>query len=119
MTVKTKTKFGSINISNDAIASVVGEAVTMTYGVVGLAKKNSPKTRVNEILKKGNFTQGVFVNQIKSTVTIDIYLVIATEVKITEVLSEVQKQVKFVVKKDLGLNVKKVNVFAHSLKKVN
>ena len=40
-TVKTKTKFGSINISNDAIASVAADAVLQCYGVVGVAKKNS------------------------------------------------------------------------------
>ncbi len=118
MTVKTKTKFGSINISNEAIASTVADAVLACYGVVGLAKKSSIHDKVVNILKKGNFSKGVIVSQDKKTVVIDVYLIIAFDVKITEVLSEVQKRVKYIISKTFALNVKRVNVYAHSLKKV-
>lgn len=118
MTVKTKTKFGSINITNEAVASTIADVVLMCYGVVGLASKSAVREKVVKLLKKGNFSDGVIVSQIKKSVTIDVYLVIAYDVKITEVLCEVQKRVKYIVKKTFALEVKKINVYAHSLKKV-
>ncbi len=116
MTVKTKTKFGSINISNDAIASVAADAVLQCYGVVGVAKKNSI---IAEILKKDNLSKGVIVSQDKKGIEIDLYLVIAFNVKITEVLNEVQKRVKYVLEKTFEIKVKKVNIFAQNLKRID
>ena len=119
MTIETKTKYGSISISNEAIADVASDAVLSCYGVVGIAKRNSLRETIIEIAKKGNFSQGIFVSQDKRNVTIDLYVVIAYDVKITEVLLEVQKRVKYIVSKTFNLSIKKINVFAHSLKKVN
>lgn len=118
MGVKTKTKFGSIDISNEAIATTIADTVLACYGVVGLAKKSSVSDKVVYMLKKGNFSEGVIVSQDKTSVTIDVYLIVAYDVKITEVLREVQKRVKFITKKAFALDVKKANIYAHSLKKV-
>jgi len=40
MAVKIKTQFGTIDITNDVIATVVGGAATDNYGVVGMASRN-------------------------------------------------------------------------------
>ena len=60
MTIETKTKYGSISISNEAIADVVSDAVLSCCGVVGIAKRNSLREAIIEIAKKGNFSQGIF-----------------------------------------------------------
>lgn len=52
MAVKIKTASGTIEISNDVIATVVGGATTDIYGIVGMASKNQIKDNLNEILKK-------------------------------------------------------------------
>ncbi len=119
MPIKKKTKYGAIDISNEAIASTVADAIASCYGVVGIAKKSSTHEAIIELLKNGSFSEGVFVSQDKRTVSIDLYIVIAFDVKITEVLFEVQKRVKYIVKKTFNIDVKYVNVYATSLKKVN
>lgn len=119
MNIKKQTKYGAINISNEAIASVVVDALSSCYGVVGIAKKSSLHETIIEILKKGSFSEGVFVSKDKKGVLVDIYLVVAYDVKITEVLLEVQKRVKYVLMKTFNFKNLKVNVYAHSLKKVN
>ena len=43
MAVKIKTQAGTIEISNDVIATVVGGAATDIYGIVGMASKNQIK----------------------------------------------------------------------------
>lgn len=119
MAIKTKTKFGAITISNDAIASVAADAVLQCYGIVGIGRKNSLNNTIVEILKKGSFTQGVIASQDKNLITIDLYVVVAFDVKITEVLCEVQKRVKYVLEKTFETKVKSVNVFAQNLKRID
>lgn len=52
MAVKIKTQFGTIDITNEVIATVVGGAATNIYGIVGMASKNQIRDNLNDILKK-------------------------------------------------------------------
>lgn len=120
MPIKKTNQFGKINISNEAIASVAADSVLECYGVVGISKKTSIHEAIIEILKRGNFSDGVFVSQdSKNNVYVDVYVSVAYDVKITEVLREVQNRVKYILEKTFEVKVKKVNVYAQSLKKVD
>lgn len=119
MAVKTKTQFGVINITNEAIASVTADAVLQCYGVVGIAKKSALHEKLSEILKDKAFSQGVFVKQDRKVVEIDIYVFVSYDVKITEVLCEIQKRVKYLIEKTFEIKVKKVNVFAQGIKRID
>ncbi|MEG2505766.1 MAG: Asp23/Gls24 family envelope stress response protein, partial [Carnobacterium sp.] len=57
MAVKIKTQFGTIDITNDVIATVVGGAATDIYGIVGMASKNQIRDNLNDILKKENYSR--------------------------------------------------------------
>ena len=50
MAVKIQTPAGTIEITNDVIATVVGGAATDIYGIVGMASKNQIKDNLNDIL---------------------------------------------------------------------
>ena len=43
MTVQIKNEYGRIDISRDALSTVIGNATTECYGVVGMASKNLVK----------------------------------------------------------------------------
>lgn len=119
MSIKKKTKFGAISISNDAIADVAADAALSCYGVVGIVSRSERFEKVYEFLKKGSFSKGVFARQEKNSIVVDLYVIVAFGVKITEVLSEVQKRIKYVLEKTFESHVKEVNVFAQNLKKVD
>lgn len=119
MALNKKTALGGISISNKAIASVVASATMECYGVVGLAAKTAVHEKIYDLLKKDDYSKGVFVTNEHKGFSIDLYVVIAHDVKITEVLREVQKKVKFVVEKQFEVKINSVNVFAQSLKKVS
>jgi len=119
MSLNKKTALGGITISNKAIASVVADASFECYGVVGLAAKTALHEKINELLKRNDFEKGVIVYKTRKSFSIDLYLVIAFDVKITEVLREVQKKVKYVVENKFGITLDAVNVYAQSLKKVD
>ena len=50
---KIQTPAGTIEITNDVIATVVGGAATDIYGIVGMASKNQIKDNLNDILRRG------------------------------------------------------------------
>ena len=55
MTVEKTTNYGTINVSEEAIASLVGSLITECYGVVGMASKQVLRDGWTELLKKENY----------------------------------------------------------------
>lgn len=119
MNIGRNTPYGAIDISDDAIATVAGTAAMECYGVVGLAGRSSIREVITELLKKDSYAKGVSVDRDKGGYIVDVYLVIAYNVKITEVLLEVQKKVRYVLERTFSLPLKAVNVYASSLRKLS
>ena len=51
MTVEKKTNYGSISVSEEAVASLAGGVITECYGVVGMASKQLLRDGWAELLK--------------------------------------------------------------------
>lgn len=105
---------GRIEISPNAIASLAGQAVLESYGVVGMANKNL-RDGIVEVLGRGNLRRGVDVKVIEHQIFIDLYVVIQYGTRISEVAHGIANRVKFTVEKALGLRVAQVNVHVQSL----
>jgi uncharacterized alkaline shock family protein YloU len=118
MVIDKSTPYGAINVSMEAIANVAGEAALEVYGVVGLASKNSLRENINELLKKDDYIKGVYCKKVKNAYEVDVYVVVAYGVKITEVISELQKKVTYVLEKTFQIPFKKVNVFVQDIKEI-
>lgn len=116
MAVKIKTQSGTIEISNDVIATVVGGAATDIYGIVGMASKNQIKDNLNEILRKENYSRGVVVRQEENGVAIDVYTIVSYGTKISEVSRNVQEKVKYNLETMLGVAANSVNVFVQDVR---
>lgn len=103
--------YGAISISKEAIASVAGDAATECYGVLSLAPRSEIADSINILLKKEDYSKGVYIRKRKDDYEVDVYLAVAYGVKVTEVLSEVQKRVAYDLQKTFGLPFKTVNVY--------
>ncbi len=115
MSVTRNTRFGDINISKDAITSLAGGVVSECYGVVGMASQKMLKDGLAELLKKDNYSKGVIVRE-EDGLTLDLYIIVSHGVKISEVVFEVQKKVKYVLEQSLELEVNAVNVYVQGVK---
>lgn len=118
MSITRNTQYGEINISIDAIASLAGGVVTESYGVVGMASQKMFKDGLAELLGKENYSKGVVVRQNDETqeLELDLYIVISNGVKISEVVNEVQKKVKYTLEKTLELTFGSINVYVQGVK---
>ena len=116
MAIETKTNYGNISITSDAIASLAGGIITECYGVVGMASKNQIKDNITEILRKENYSRGVVVRQEDNGIAVDVYTIISYGTKISEVSRNVQEKVKYNLEALLGVTANSVNVFVQGVR---
>lgn len=112
MDIFKKNKKGNVSISLKAIATLAANTTLECYGVLGLAEDLSPKIKYGEVFN------GVQVTSNRYGVTINIYIVVAYGLKVTEVVTEVQKKVRYILKKALDIDFKSINVFVQSMKMI-
>ncbi len=106
---------GKIEVSPRAIASIAGQAVLESYGVVGMAPKH-PRDDFAEILPGSNFRRGVDVHVVDDRFIIDLYVVIEYGTRVSEVAQGIKNRVKFGVEHATGLPVEEVNVHVQGLR---
>ncbi|MDD6258604.1 MAG: Asp23/Gls24 family envelope stress response protein [Erysipelotrichaceae bacterium] len=119
MAVEKKTNYGSISVSDEAIASLAGGVITECYGVVGMASKQVLRDGWSELLKKENYARGVVIKDTDNGLVVDLYIIVSFGVKITEAVREAQKKVKYVLEKTLQQDILSVNVFVQGVRVLN
>ncbi|MCR5230318.1 MAG: Asp23/Gls24 family envelope stress response protein [Solobacterium sp.] len=115
MTVERKTNFGTISVSEEAVSALAGGIITECYGVVGMASKKVVRDGFLELLDKENYSRGVVVKKTGEGLEIDLYIIVSFGVKISEVVQEAQKKVKYVLEKSLSEEISAVNVFVQGV----
>lgn len=107
---------GDIHISHDVIATITGGAATECYGVVGMASQKKLKDGFYELLGRENYSRGIRVSDGDTGLVLDLYIIVGYGVKITEIIHEVQKKVKYVVESTVDVNIDAVNVFVQGIR---
>ena len=116
MTVEKTTNYGTINVSEEAVANLAGSLITECYGVVGMASKQVLRDGWTELLKKENYSRGVVVRKGENGLEIDLYIIVSFGVRISEVVQEAQKKVKYMLEKSLSEPIADVNVFVQGVR---
>ena len=118
MSIRKNTTLGSINITDVAVANLAGSSVIECYGVIAMTSRKYFKDGILEFLKKDNYAKGVIIRNLDDGIEVDLYVVISYGIKVTEVISEIQKRVKYSLEKVLSVDVKAVNVFVQGIQVV-
>lgn len=114
--IEKNTQYGNINFSSSVVAQMAGGAATECYGVVGMASQKMLKDGFYELLKKDNFSKGIITKEGLTGLIVDIYIFVGYGIKISEVVFEVQKKVKYVLERTLDVRVEAVNVYVQGIK---
>ena len=105
---------GSITISSDAIAHIVGETALECYGVVGMAAKGP----VRRLLGRERLTQGIQIGRNgDGGVTIDLHVVVEYGLNLAEVASTIRNRVGYEVGRLTGLPVRAVEVHIEDVRR--
>ena len=101
------------NIDTKKIISLAAEIALDSYGVVAIANKRAELVGQSQKTKKGKAEEGIFVKKLaNNTFALDVYLILAQGIKITEALRECRKSIRYRLDKAYPKMCREVNVFA-------
>ena len=113
--VRHENENGSINVSTSVYTDIVGEAVTSCFGVKGMAAR-SVKDGVYHLLRKESMAKGVLVQfHEDNTISIDLHIMVDNGVNLNAVGASIISEVRYVVTKHTGTEVRAVNVYVDSI----
>ncbi len=113
MSTDSSTPYGNIQITTQAIASVVARTVLECYGVVGLTGKD-PGSKLCD----GDYSRGIQIHEEKIGYSISVYVCLFHGVKITEIANQIQNKLTYVLEKTFSIPFKKVGVYVNDLKDI-
>ena len=106
---------GSVNVSANVYTDIVGTAVTNCFGVKGMAAR-SVRDGLYHLLRKESMSKGVKVQfHEDNSISIDLHIIVDNGVNLNAVGSSIISEVRYVVHKYTGTEVRAVNVFIDSM----
>ena len=99
------TELGTISVTSEAIAQIVGHVAAESYGIVGMAGRRFPR-----LPGRDKLTDGIEVNPRDGGVEIDLHVVVEYGLNLAEVGTTIRSRVAYEVTRLTGLRVAAVEV---------
>ena len=113
--VRHKNESGSVNVSTNVYVDIAGTAATNCFGVKGMAAR-SLSDGVYHLLRKESMGKGVRVEfHEDDTISIDLHIMVDNGVNLNAVGTSIISEVRYVVTKCTGTQVRAVNVHIDSM----
>ena len=106
---------GSVNVSTSVYTDIAGAAASNCFGVKGMAAR-SVKDGVYHLLRKESVAKGVHVEfHEDNTISIDLHIIVDNHVNLSAVSESISSEVRYVVPRTTGPEVRAVNVYVESM----
>ena len=106
---------GSVCVSTNVYTDIAGTAASNCFGVKGMAAR-SVSDGLYHLLRKESMGKGVRVHFYEdNTISIDLHIMVDNGVNLTAVGASIISEVRYVVTKCTGTEVRAVNVFIDSM----
>ena len=113
--IKVQTGQGEITISSAVFTTITGAAATNCFGVKGMAYRSMTDGLVH-LLRREAMSKGVKVTYNEDgTVYIELHIIVENGVNIATVCRSIMSEVKYVVTKNTGVEVREINVCVDSV----
>ena len=106
---------GRLNITDRAIADIVGWTVLECYGVVGMAAP-SLRQGVAALLTRDRLHQGIKVEQSADQLRIKLYVIVEYGLNVAEVAGNVRSQVAYNVERMTGRPVTGLHIYVQGVR---
>ena len=106
---------GTVNVSASVYTDIAGTAASNCFGVKGMAAR-SVSDGVYHLLRKESMGKGVKVEfHEDGSISIDLHIMVDNGVNLGAVGASIISEVRYVVHKCTGTNVRSVNVYVDSI----
>ena len=113
--VRHENKNGSVNVSTSVYTDIVGTAASNCFGVKGMAAR-SVSDGVYHLLRKESMSKGVRVEfHEDDSISIDLHIMVDGGVNLSAVGASIISEVRYMVTKQTGTEVRAVNVYIDSM----
>ena len=113
--IELKNEKGSVFVSDTALSSITGAAATSCFGVKGMAYRSMTDGIVH-LLRREAMSKGVrIIPHEEGDISIELHIIVENGVNIATVCRSIMGEVKYVVTKNTGVEVREVNVFVDSI----
>ncbi len=113
--IRHESENGSVNVSTSVYTDIVGTAAANCFGVKGMAAR-SLTDGVYHLLRKESVGKGVQVRfHEDNTISIDLHIMVDNNVNLNAVGASIISEVRYVVTKCTGTDVRAVNVYIDSM----
>ena len=113
--ISHKNENGSVNVSTGVYTDIAGTAASNCFGVKGMAAR-SVRDGVYHLLRKESMSKGVRVEfHAEGDISIDLHIIVDNGVNLNAVATSIISEVRYVVTKTTGTQVRAVNVFIDSI----
>ncbi|MCI8525992.1 MAG: Asp23/Gls24 family envelope stress response protein [Oscillospiraceae bacterium] len=113
--MRHRTDKGAISVDSSVYTNIAGAAASNCFGVKGMAVRSMTDGLVH-LLRREAMNKGVrVVFHDDRSISIDLHIVIDHGVNISAVSSAIMDEVRYVVAKSTGAEVKAVNVYVDSM----
>ena len=113
--LKFHSEQGEISVSSAVFSNITGMAATNCFGVKGMAYRSMTNGLVH-LLRREAMSKGVNViyNEDES-ISIELHIIVENGVNIPAVCRSIMNEVRYVVNKNTGAEVRAVDVFVDSM----
>ena len=113
--IQFKSDHGDISVSSAVFSNITGMAATNCFGVKGMAYRSMTDGLVH-LLRREAMSKGVNViyNEDES-ISIELHIIVENGVNIPAVCRSIMNEVRYVVNKNTGAEVRAVDVFVDSM----
>ena len=113
--IRQKNENGSVSISTSVYTEIAGTAASNCFGVKGMAAR-SVKDGVYHLLRVESASKGVHVEfHADGSISIDLHIIVDNGVNLSAVGASIISEVRYVVTKCTGTEVRAVNVYVDSM----
>ena len=113
--LKFHSEQGEITVSSAVFSNITGMAATNCYGVKGMAYRSMTDGLVH-LLRREAMSKGVnVIYHEDESITIELHIIVENGVNIPAVCRSIMNEVRYVVNKNTGAEVRSVDVFVDSM----
>ncbi len=106
---------GSIDISYEYLASLIGYTATSCFGVVDMNLSGAKQNFLSVIDKTKKIDKGVVIRVSKNKLDIDLHITVRFGTNIKAIVDSIMNKVRYTVEDSTGIQVSKVNVFVDGM----
>ncbi len=114
--VKIETGLGTIEISQDYFANLVGHAASECFGVSGMVTSTASQGLRQLITRQEIPDKGVRVRTVGGRLVVDLHIVVTYGINISAIVKSIVHKVRYCVEDATGFEVSKVNVYVDAMK---